>query len=53
MAEVDGDDDMPAEAGSFFNFFEIADDPFEVSGFNQPLQALNVTNFLAWHANCQ
>jgi template-activating factor I len=34
VAEVDGDDDddMPAEAGSFFNFFEVADDPFEVSG---------------------
>jgi template-activating factor I len=35
VAEVDGDDDMPAEAGSFFNFFEIADDPFEVSGIGQ------------------
>ncbi|KAG1866283.1 hypothetical protein C8R48DRAFT_704579 [Suillus tomentosus] len=31
VAEVDGDDDdMPAEAGSFFNFFEVADDPFEI-----------------------
>lgn len=30
VAEVDGDDDMPAEAGSFFNFFEIAEDPFEI-----------------------
>ncbi|KAG0709089.1 hypothetical protein DFH29DRAFT_890462 [Suillus ampliporus] len=30
VAEVDGEDDMPAEAGSFFNFFEIADDPFEI-----------------------
>ena len=24
-------DDMPAEPGSFFNFFEYADDPFDVS----------------------
>jgi len=31
VAEEGGDDDMPAEAGSFFNFFEIADDPFDVS----------------------
>ena len=27
----DEDDDMPAEGGSFFNFFEIAEDPFDVS----------------------
>ena len=26
----DADDDMPAENGSFFNFFELADDPFDV-----------------------
>lgn len=25
------DSDMPAEAGSFFNFFELASDPFDVS----------------------
>jgi template-activating factor I len=53
VAEVDGDDDMPAEAGSFFNFFEIADDPFEVSVVDQSLQAPNLTYFLDWHANCQ
>ena len=27
----DDDDDMPAEGGSFFNFFAIAEDPFDVS----------------------
>ena len=27
----DEDDDLPSEGGSFFNFFEIADDPFDVS----------------------
>lgn len=26
----DEDDDEPAEAGSFFNFFEVANDPFEI-----------------------
>ena len=26
----DDEDDIPAESGSFFNFFEVADDPFEV-----------------------
>ena len=26
----DEDDDLPSEGGSFFNFFEVADDPFEV-----------------------
>lgn len=31
VAEENGDDDIPAEAGSFFNYFEIADDPFDVS----------------------
>jgi template-activating factor I len=31
VAEEDGDDEIPAEAGSFFNFFEIAVDPFDVS----------------------
>ena len=31
VADPDGDDDLPAEGGSFFNFFEIADDPFDVS----------------------
>ena len=24
------DEELPEEAGSFFNFFEVADDPFEV-----------------------
>ena len=24
-------DDVPAESGSFFNFFEVAEDPFDVS----------------------
>ncbi|OSD05920.1 hypothetical protein PYCCODRAFT_1464619 [Trametes coccinea BRFM310] len=26
----DEDDDMPSEAGSFFNFFEVAEDPFDI-----------------------
>ncbi|KAJ8596512.1 hypothetical protein M405DRAFT_152033 [Rhizopogon salebrosus TDB-379] len=30
VAEEDGDDEIPAEAGSFFNFFEIAVDPFDL-----------------------
>lgn len=30
VAGEDGDD-IPAEGGSFFNYFEIADDPFDVS----------------------
>ncbi|EGO02782.1 hypothetical protein SERLA73DRAFT_176155 [Serpula lacrymans var. lacrymans S7.3] len=30
VAEEDDEDDMPAESGSFFNFFEIESDPFEV-----------------------
>lgn len=29
--EMSGQDDIPAEPGSFFNFFESADDPFGVS----------------------
>ncbi|KZT44487.1 hypothetical protein SISSUDRAFT_995916 [Sistotremastrum suecicum HHB10207 ss-3] len=28
---ADDEDDMPAEPGSFFNFFTVAEDPFEVS----------------------
>jgi len=28
--DVEGSD-VPAEAGSFFNFFEVASDPFDVS----------------------
>ncbi len=28
---VDEDDDLPSEGGSFFNFFEVAQDPFDVS----------------------
>lgn len=27
----DDDDDVPAESGSFFNFFEQKSDPFDVS----------------------
>ncbi|KAI0651556.1 hypothetical protein C8Q79DRAFT_933983 [Trametes meyenii] len=27
---TDEDDDLPSEGGSFFNFFEVADDPFDV-----------------------
>ncbi|KAH7883795.1 hypothetical protein F5I97DRAFT_1895666 [Phlebopus sp. FC_14] len=30
VEEEDEDSDMPAEAGSFFNFFEIAADPFDI-----------------------
>ena len=30
LADPDGDDDLPAEGGSFFNFFEVAGDPFGV-----------------------
>ena len=26
----DEDDDLPSEGGSFFNFFEVAEDPFDV-----------------------
>ena len=26
----DDDDDLPSEGGSFFNFFEVAQDPFDV-----------------------
>jgi template-activating factor I len=26
-------DDLPADPGSFFNYFEHADDPFDVSSF--------------------
>lgn len=28
---TDEDDDLPSEGGSFFNFFEVAQDPFDVS----------------------
>lgn len=28
--EADDFDDLPADTGSFFNFFEQADDPFDV-----------------------
>lgn len=28
---TDEDDDLPSEGGSFFNFFEVAEDPFDVS----------------------
>lgn len=28
---LDEDDDLPAEPGSFFNYFEIAKDPYDVS----------------------
>jgi len=28
--EADDLDDLPADTGSFFNFFEYADDPFDV-----------------------
>jgi len=31
VEDEDEESDMPAEAGSFFNFFEIASDPFDVS----------------------
>lgn len=31
MNEEDESDDLPAESGSFFNFFEIESDPFDVS----------------------
>ncbi|KAI0823044.1 hypothetical protein BC628DRAFT_1409387 [Trametes gibbosa] len=27
---VDQDDDLPSEGGSFFNFFEVGDDPFDI-----------------------
>ncbi|OJT04763.1 Nucleosome assembly protein 1-like 4 [Trametes pubescens] len=27
---VDEDDDLPSEGGSFFNFFEVAQDPFDI-----------------------
>jgi template-activating factor I len=30
VEEDEEESDMPAEAGSFFNFFEIASDPFDV-----------------------
>lgn len=29
VTDEDGDD-MPSEGGTFFNFFEMADDPFDV-----------------------
>ncbi len=32
VADPDDSDDLPAEGGSFFNFFEVASDPFEVRG---------------------
>lgn len=28
---TDEEDDLPSEGGSFFNFFEVAEDPFDVS----------------------
>lgn len=37
---------MPAEAGSFFNFFEISDDPFDVSVVLWPLHILILISFL-------
>ncbi|KAH7929385.1 hypothetical protein BV22DRAFT_1029631 [Leucogyrophana mollusca] len=30
VAEEDDEDDMPAESGSFFHFFEVAADPFDI-----------------------
>ncbi|RDX56197.1 hypothetical protein K466DRAFT_580872 [Polyporus arcularius HHB13444] len=30
VADPDDSDDLPAEGGSFFNFFEVASDPFEI-----------------------
>lgn len=34
--EVGDEDDEPAEPGSFFNFFEIAADPYDVSNVLSP-----------------
>jgi len=49
VAEDDGDDDMPAEAGSFFNFFEIADDPFDVS----VIWSLHIITLTSFHRLAQ
>ena len=52
MDEEAEPDELPAESGSFFNFFEIESDPFDVSVANVPLSPwLTGIMYLDWYAH--
>lgn len=54
----DDDDEGPVDAGSFFNFFELEKDPYDVCIYGQSIDVASDKNTFAfvtsdWHDHCQ